>query len=224
MNPDLPQGLKILVVDDHDIVLDGTLSRLKKQYPDAEFLIARTARETRNQIERSQPHLAIFDLSIPEENLAEEAKTEHGIQVLREVMQRYPELNLTVQTTYVKALRRIKPQIDNHQGGFTIVDKQLPGKDMLVRVELSLQGATHTKDLRAFSRGKEFRPEWIQVLKLAFEEGLQDKAIAKRINVAPRTVLHYWTKIRDVLEVYSEQGKNLRIQTEIRAREEGLID
>ncbi|MBE9040131.1 response regulator transcription factor [Oscillatoriales cyanobacterium LEGE 11467] len=224
MNQDLPEDLKILVVDDHDIVLDGTLSNLKEQYPEAEFLIARTARETRNQIERSQPHLVIFDLSIPEDNLAQEPKAKYGIQVLREMMQCYPELNLTVQTTHVKTLIRIKQQIDIHQGGFTIVDKKLASREMLVRVNLALQGATHTRDLRALGRSMEFRPEWTNVLKLAFEEGLQDRAIAERINVSPRTVLHYWTKIRDVLGVYSEEGKNLRIQTEIRAREEGLID
>jgi DNA-binding NarL/FixJ family response regulator len=62
------------------------------------------------------------------------------------------------------------------------------------------------------------------VLQLAFNEGLQDTAIAERINVAERTVRHYWTKIQDVLGVYPDAGKNLRIQTEIRAREEGLID
>ncbi|MGL5835246.1 MAG: DNA-binding response regulator, partial [Waterburya sp.] len=30
--------------------------------------------------------------------------------------------------------------------------------------------------------------------------------------------------IQDALEVYPETGKNIRIQTEILAREEGLID
>jgi DNA-binding NarL/FixJ family response regulator len=44
------------------------------------------------------------------------------------------------------------------------------------------------------------------------------------MNVSERTVQYYWTKIRDVLEVYPEDDKNLRIQTEVRAREEGLID
>jgi len=30
--------------------------------------------------------------------------------------------------------------------------------------------------------------------------------------------------VQDALEVYPEAGKNIRIQKEIRAREEGLID
>ena len=65
---------------------------------------------------------------------------------------------------------------------------------------------------------------WMQMLQFAFQESLQDTAIAKRMNVSERTVQYYWTKIRDVLEVYPDDDKNLRIQTEVRAREEGLID
>jgi DNA-binding NarL/FixJ family response regulator len=68
----------------------------------------------------------------------------------------------------------------------------------------------------------------LEVLRLAFEEGLQDKAIAQRMCVAERTVRHYWTKIQDVLGIYPEdskqEGKNIRIETEIRARQAGLID
>jgi hypothetical protein len=64
----------------------------------------------------------------------------------------------------------------------------------------------------------------LRVLTLAFEEGLKDKAIAERMNVSERMIRHYWTKIYDLLGVYPDANKNLRIQTKIRAREEGLID
>ena len=72
--------------------------------------------------------------------------------------------------------------------------------------------------------GLELKEEWLTLLELAFVEGLQDKEIAKRMNVAERTVRHYWSKIQDALKVYPETGKNIRIQTEIIARKEGLID
>ncbi len=48
--------------------------------------------------------------------------------------------------------------------------------------------------------------------------------IAQRMNVQTRAVRHYWTKIQDALEVYPVPGQNLRIQTQIRAREQGLIN
>ena len=53
-----------------------------------------------------------------------------------------------VQSSYVKALTRIKHEIDSHQGGFTLADKGLSTQDMLMRMNWSLQGITHTKDLK----------------------------------------------------------------------------
>ena len=103
-------------------------------------------------------------------------------------MQQYPILNFVVQSGHVKALVRLKPYIDAHQGGFTIVDKSLPLQEMLTKVDWALQGIIYTpRDMRT---GIELKPEWLQVLKLAFQEGLQDKAIAEQINVSERTVRH----------------------------------
>jgi DNA-binding NarL/FixJ family response regulator len=93
---------------------------------------------------------------------------------------------------------------------------------MLNRIDWALKGVTHTKDLKMLPG--EVKPEWIEVLNLAFEEGLEDKVIALRMQVAPRKVRYYWTKLQDVLGVYPEDGKSRRIQMEKRAREEGFID
>ncbi len=153
------------------------------------------------------------------------AQIDTGIQLLKTLMKKYPTLNLVVQSSYIKALVRIKREIDDHEGGFVIANKGLSEQEILNRVNLALQGITHTKDIKT---ALEFKPEWLEVLKLAFEEGLQDKAIADRMHIHERTVRSYWTKIQDVLGVYPEdcklEGKNMRIQTTIRAREEGLID
>ncbi len=224
-NPSLSKSVtfKILVVDDHEIVLGGTIDLLKQQYPDAEIFTAQTARSTLEQVQKVSPDLVVMDLSIPETE-AETARIDTGIQVLRTLMQTYSNLNLTVQSTYVRSLVRIRPEIDAHKGGFTAIDKSLSSQDMLTRLEWARQGVTHTKDIQGVQTGLEVKPEWLTLLSLAFGEGLQDKTIAKRMQVSERTVRHYWTKVQDVLEVYPEEGKNIRIQTEMRAREEGLID
>ena len=85
-------------------------------------------------------------------------------------------------------------------------------------------GLTHTKDIKGIHSGLEVKIEWLKVLNLAFEEGLQDKAIAENMCISERMVRHYWSKLQDVLNVYPEEGKNIRIKTEIKARAEGLID
>ncbi len=221
-----PERLRILVVDDHEVVLGGTLELLKRQYPQATLLTAQTVEQTLQQVNHEQPDLVVLDLSLPE-IAGGTAQAEAGVQLLKTLMQNYPTLNLIVQSTYVRALVRIKPEIDQHKGGFTVADKSLSSREMLTRVDWALNGITHTKDIRP-GRTLEVKQDWITVLKLAFHEGLQDRAIAKRMQVSERTVRHYWTKIQDVLEVYPDEdkqdGKNIRIQTEIRAREEGLID
>jgi DNA-binding NarL/FixJ family response regulator len=226
MNQDLVEQakLKILVVDDHELMLDGTLDLLRKQYSTAEFMTAQTVQDALSQVQNIEPNLAVVDLSIPEKR-GMTAQIDTGIQLIQKLMKSYPNLNLMVQSSYVKALVRIRHDIDNHQGGFAVADKGLSKQEILVRVNLALQGGTHTKDL---GRKIEVKPEWLEVLRLAFEEGLQDKTIAERMVIAERTVRNYWTKIQDVLGVYPEDckkdGKNIRIETEIRAREEGLID
>ena len=216
--------LTFLVVDDHNLILGGTLEVLKKQYPEARLLTTKTAQNTLSQLQKCQPDLVVLDLSIPEEN-GKISQIETGIKLLQQLMEEYPDLNLMVQSSYIKALVRIKHDIDAHRGGFTVADKGLLEADMLTRVDLSLKGVTHTKDLKT---KLEVKPEWLEVLRLAFEEGLQDKAIAKRMFKSERMVRHYWTKIQDVLGIYPEyskkEGKNIRIETEIRARKEGLID
>lgn len=218
--------LSILVVDDHEVVLGGTIELLKQHYPNATILTAQTVESAVSAVQNDAPDLVVLDLSLPE-SAGSLAQTESGVKLLKMLMQNYPTLNLTVQSTHVRALVRIKPEIDRHKGGFTVADKSLSSQEMLTRVDWALSGVTHTKDIRR-GRTLEVKPDWLTVLKLAFHEGLQDRAIAERMNVAERTVRHYWTKIQDVLGVYPEEdkqsGKNIRIQTEIRAREEGLID
>ncbi|MDZ8189179.1 MAG: response regulator transcription factor [Nostoc sp. ChiSLP02] len=220
----MEKKLHILIVDDHQLILAGTFDVLNRNYPQAKILKVQTAQETLSLV-RSHPFdLIVMDLSIPYQQ-GETAEIDTGIKLLQTLLKEYPDRNFMVQTSYVKALIRIKHEIDNHQAGFAIADKGLPESEMLIRVNLALQGATHTKDIKA---GIELKPEWLEVLRLAFEESLTDKAIAERMYKSERAVRTYWTKIQDVLGVYPEDckqsGKNMRIQTEARSREEGLID
>ncbi len=215
--------LKILVIDDHESVLGGTIDVLRNKYPDAEFITALTAQQALQQVSSMQPDLVVMDLSLPE-SLGKIARPETGVKLLRTLMQNYPNLNIVVQSAHVRTLVRIRPDIDAHKGGFTVADKSLSSQEMLTRVDWALQGLTHTKDIKGIHSGLEVKPEWLRVLTLAFEEGLTDKAIAERMCVGERMVRHYWSKLQDALDVYPEEGKNMRIQTQMRAREEGLID
>lgn len=122
----------------------------------------------------------------------------------------------------MKTLIRLKSLIDKHQGGFTIADKSLTSSEMLIKVDWALNGLLYTPpEMRL---GLEVKPEWLKVLQLAFTDGMTDKAIAKEMNVAERTVRHYWTRVQDALGVYPDEGINIRVKTYNKARQMGLLD
>jgi DNA-binding NarL/FixJ family response regulator len=129
------------------------------------------------------------------------AHTEIGIELLQSLMKQEPNLNIMVQSSYIKALVRLKHDIDNHQGGFTLADKSISEQEMALRINWALQGITHTKDLKV---DLAIKPEWLEVLELA-ADGLQDRAIAKQMNSHERTVRNYWTKLQDALDIYPEE-------------------
>ena len=214
------QQPKILIVDDHRLLLNGTISLVSDRFKNAQIFSAQTAQEALTEVALHSPDLAIADLSIPQES-GTTAQIEHGLGLLKQLMQDYPQLNLMVQSSSIKALVRLIPEIDSHQGGFTIADKSETVETFLTRMEWAIQGITHTKDLQS---DLEVKPEWLEVLRLAFEEGLQDKAIAQSMYKSERMIRHYWSKIQDALGIYPEQGKNVRALTQIRAREKGLLD
>ncbi len=199
----------------------AAINTLKQHYPEAEISQAKTAQEALNLVAQQKMDLVVVDLSMPEKS-GQLAKVDAGIELLKKLMEQYPTLNIVVQSAYPRSLIRLKPTINIHEGGFTVADKSLPMNEMLTKLDWALQGLNYTpKEMRS---GLELKPEWLEMLQLAFQEGLTDKAIAEKMRIAERTVRHYWTKIQDALSVYPEVSKNLRIQTENRAREEGLID
>jgi DNA-binding NarL/FixJ family response regulator len=212
---------KFLVVDDHELILSGTINAIRKEYPDAEVIQAQTARAAIEKTASYEFDLVVIDLSIPE-TVGVNADAESGIKLLKNLMRSQKNLNIVVQTASPRSLVRLKPAISSHEGGFTVADKGLPISQMLIKVNWSLQG--HFSTPPEIRSGIELKPEWLELLQLAFKESLQDSAIAKRMSISESSVRHYWKKIYDVLEVHPDQETNMRIKTEIRAREKGLID
>jgi PleD family two-component response regulator len=60
ISQDLPkqETLKILIADDHELILNGTLDLLKRHYPQAEILTAQTTQNVLQQVKAFQPVLS----------------------------------------------------------------------------------------------------------------------------------------------------------------------
>ncbi len=218
---------KFFVVDSQQLWLNETVQILRSQYPQAEVITATNTIDFLNQLSTYQPDLVVIDISIAEKP-GEIPSVNTGIQLLKKIMLNYPQLNIVVQSAHIKKLVRIKPEIDARIGGFTVADKSFSTAEFLRRVEWSLQGLVNTKDIPYINSASQVKPEWLRLLDLAFGEGLQDRIIAREFFVSERMVRHYWLGLQEALDIdcdeLKNQGKNLRIVTQIRAREVGLID
>ena len=218
---------KFFVVDSHKLYLNETVKILRSKYPQAEIITAANAIDFLNQISIYKPNLVVMDISLAEKH-GEIPLVNTGMQLLKKIMLNYPQLNIVVQSTHLKKLVRIKPEIDARIKGFTVADKNLSSTELLRRVEWSLHGLVNSKNIPYINSASQVKPEWLRLLDLAFGEGLQDRIIARHICVSERMVRHYWERLQDALgldcDELKNQGKNLRIVTQIRAREVGLID
>ena len=214
-------NLKFVVVDDQELALYATINVLKQHYTEANIFQAVNSDEALSLVATHNPDLAVVDLCIPE-NTKLSSQTDTGIKLLKQLMKKYPSLNIVVQSAYPRSLIRLKPAISLHQGGFTVADKSLPMSEMLTKVDWALKGVFYTpQEMRS---GIELKPEWEGMLRLASNQELTDKAIAERMSIAESTVRHYWKRTQDALGVYPDGDKNLRVHTINLAKEKGLID
>lgn len=102
MNKNLTHAtLKIFLIDGHEICLSGVLRLLYSQYPDAKIVTANTTENVLNQISLLEPDLVIMDIFLPEKQ-GVTARVCTGIQLLRELLDNYPKLNIVVQSEHVK--------------------------------------------------------------------------------------------------------------------------
>ena len=201
-------------------MLRGTVDFIQENFPNFKIYLASDIEDAWNKVNQIDLDLVLLDLSLPQTQ-GGNSRVEYGLKFLEQLMENYPELNLTIQSSNIKSLIRLIPEIDNHLGGFTIADKILPIDTIITRVKWAIEGINYTQEIQ---KNLEIKPEWIEVLTLAFEDGLQDKAIAIKMCKSQRMIRNYWSKIRDVLGVYPDENQNIRTITQIRARETGLID
>lgn len=211
----------IVAIDDHEMILSGIVSLLKAKYPDAEIQVAQTRQAGEELITSLRPQLVVMDLAIPERTGGKDSP-EVGVALVETLIKQDPTLNIAVLSANTNPLVRLKPQIDNHEGGFTVSSKAWSAVAIVQKVNMAMEGGRYLP--KEMKLGLELKPEWLELLRLAFQEGLTDKMIAKRMNISEKTVQNYFHKVQDVLDVYPEEGQNLRIQTNIKAREAGLVD
>lgn len=221
---------RILVVDDHEAILNGTVPALQRQYPTAEILTARDLAETQKLLRNHHTvRLLILDLSIPADT-SEPAQRQVGLNFLKQALNSGAGPNLIVLSTNIQPVFRFRPVVNTYEGGFALLDKREPLANMLEATELALRGSIYWPKKTGlndhfFPAGcVELDSRWVSALKLKFHQGLTDKAIAKKMKVSDRTIRNYWVRLQDSLGIPDDPDKDPRIEAWRIVYELGLVD
>lgn len=66
-------------------------------------------------------------------------------------------------------------------------------------------------------------PIELKVLQLKYEQGFNDRTIARKLKVSERTIRNYWARIQAALQIKDDDEKDLKVAIGLAARKLGLI-
>lgn len=194
--------IKLLVVDDHEIVRMG-LMRFMEQYPDLEVVDgASSMEEALVKVERYRPDIVIMDIRL---------KQSSGIDACREICRKFPESKVIILTSYGDEEMLMKAIFAGAKG-YVLKDV---GSDELIRAiratarDESLLDSVVTKRLLEHMRRTEQKSDDVleeltvqekKVLAL-LAEGKTNREIAESVFLSEKTVRNYVSSILAKLNV-----------------------
>jgi DNA-binding NarL/FixJ family response regulator len=192
-----------LLVDDHPLFRDGFASMLKHHRPAWTLRTASSAAEALEALADGHPDLAIIDITLPDVD---------GFDAARAIAERAPLVSRVMISGREDGAARLRSR-DCGASGF--ISKAWAPERILEMLEEVLAGGV-AFETATEENGKAITARQLEVLTL-LADGHSNKAIERRMSIAPRTVRAHLTEIFHLLEVDG------RVQAILKARQQGLI-
>ena len=211
-------AIRILVVDDHEIVRDGLRWMLGAEAGLEVTAGAETAAEAMELIRREQPHIVLLDIHLPDQS---------GLDALRDMRATFPDVPVVILTMsddpeYVEEAVRA--------GAVGYLVKNAPQDEIVHALRAAAAGGAYLQaevtrpllarfamEVRAPGTDFALSPRELEVISL-LAEGLANKQIAARTGIAEATVKGY------LRQVYEKLGAADRAQVVAIALRNRLID
>jgi DNA-binding NarL/FixJ family response regulator len=182
---------KLLLADDHRIVLDALTFMAGTQY-DVQVVDTLTAFE--HEVDRFAPDLVVLDVRMPDGD---------GFEVARRVLARRPGLKLMFLSMHTEP-KYIKQAIE--VGALGYLSKRAPADELLLAIRTVLNGGKYIgsriQSLAAQDGVAPLTERQIEVLRL-ISQGLSAKEIAVHLKISVRTAEFHRAAIMDRLKLHS---------------------
>jgi two-component system response regulator DesR len=195
--------LRILVVDDHDIVHWGLRLVLARQDWVERCVPARTGDEAEAHARRYEPHVALVDLFLGDES---------GMDVTARILRAWPPARVLL----LSGAGRVSAAAARAAGAQGFITKDLSAADIALAVrrvasgQAVFDGSTPPPPAQALS------PREREVLELV-AAGLTNAEIAKRLHLSPNTIKEHASTL------YRKLGARNRAEAVLRAQRLGVL-
>ncbi|CAN5675118.1 response regulator transcription factor [soil metagenome] len=195
--------LRLLVVDDHEVVRQGLVALLDRRDPFQVVAEAGSVAEALAAVERHQPDLVIMDIRLPDGS---------GIEACRDIRAEYPETRVVMLTSYPDE-EAVLSAIVAGASGYLL--KQVRARDLVTALEAVGRGeslldpAVTEKVLERVRRiaTSAYTDEFAQLtaqeqkILLLVAEGKTNKEIAADVFLSDKTVKNYVSSILSKLNL-----------------------
>ncbi len=197
--------IRIVVVDDHPLVLDGIQARLEDEANIQVVATATNGEEAMESAAAHKPDVMLMDVSMPVMN---------GFEATRTLRQRFPAVGILILSMHDNR-EYILRLIQSGAQGYIL--KDVSAEEMVKAIETVHQGGTYFSagaSQTLFSRFDEPAPapsagvlskREAMILKL-LAEGHSNKEIARALDISVRTVETHRQNIKSKLNIQTAAG------------------
>lgn len=199
------QPIRVVLVDDHPLVLDGIKSRLAEEAGIDVIGVAHNGAEALEQVKLQHPDVVMMDVSMPVMN---------GFEATKALREQFPEVRVLILSMHDNR-EYIVQLIQSGAKGYIL--KDVAAQEMVKAIETVYQGGTYFSagaSETLFSRFDDPAPapssgvltrREEMVLKL-LAKGCNNKEIARELDISVRTVETHRQNIKGKLNIQTAAG------------------
>ena len=212
-----PHKIRILIVDDHEMVREGLMSMLKHE-PDFE-VVGQTGlgEQVRDLFEATKPDVVLLDARLPDMS---------GVEVCRQLTRAHPGVAVVILTTFTD-VELVQECIQAGARGYVVKDvERFSLKESIRAVSrgqsvLAPQVTGHIMDRVRSGRAPEPSPASLSASQLAIlrliSRGHSNREIAADVHLSENTVKTH------IQEIFRKLGVRNRVEAAILAGKSGWI-